>query len=444
MLSTNVGTAAPKPASAAPPTPTPAPKAKSSFSKRVTAVALVSGSIGGSVGLGKYLDENRDVRTKLVTSGGPAGEAISSFLVSSYATWSEDIYPVVWPRQTPTRAPTTASPVPPDSIEALDQVYAPVYRIPQKSSSPKSEVAAPPAVQSQTPPAVTSQPVPDDRERLIENNRAALERQAKELEAKFQQELIAAKQEVSKEAELKLQGALESLRQDSEKRREADVNAALATSAAAFNEERAEVYGQLEHLRALAVKAEDALDTAVAYHQQGHTAHLLALALESFDEVLEGQAKLSACLSRVQKASPEIGSVLSAAVRGDKSDILTRAQLSERFQAAAERGRQVGLVPEDSGIWGEMLASVTTKLKVKQTHIAPPASDKSTEAVITRAEIFMENDNLFGAVCELRDLEGKPLSAVNDWLNAAEKRLAVELARDFVRAEALVYAERLS
>eukprot|EP00300_Choanocystis_sp_HF-7_P039824 c6150_g1_i2.p1 GENE.c6150_g1_i2~~c6150_g1_i2.p1 ORF type:complete len:363 (-),score=79.07 c6150_g1_i2:136-1224(-) len=327
LLSTNVASEPAKPSS--PPQAKPARKGL----KRLGALVVLT---GGSVALGKYLDENRPLRSQIVTQGGQAGELFTNALLSSYHVYSDDVVPTfkairaaVEGKQSAvaTREPSTASSTPDESPRGFDQTLAPTFRVPQKSSSSSPQPKQPEASTPATSPAPSSvaapvpqtigEPVQDEREMLIEKNRLALERQAKALQAQFEKKLAETKAEAEKEADVKVQASLKVLRDELEKQREESVAAAVIGSTTAFNEERAETFGQLEHLRVLAVKAESALDTAVEYHQQGHSAHLLALALENVDAALNGRIKFNACLDRIQRVSPEMASAVAVAVRGD-------------------------------------------------------------------------------------------------------------------------------
>ncbi len=126
--------------------------------------------------------------------------------------------------------------------------------------------------------------------------------------------------------------------------------------------------------------------------------------------------------------------------------VATKAQLAERFPKVLSRARHASLVPEDSGIWGEVVAYATNMLTVRRftAATAETATAGNSEHILGWAETCVAAGRFDEAVLVLEKLEGKPRAIVRDWVAEARKRAVAEQAATALHAETTVVASSLS
>lgn len=192
------------------------------------------------------------------------------------------------------------------------------------------------------------------------------------------------------------------------------------------------------------------LSSDTQYKQTSHAVQQLSAAAFELGEGLEGRTshqRFRAAFEAIETVSARLEhpllSQLCEAVKPVASDVpSTMPQLQARFVTTAASSRVAALVPEGSGIWGRLLASITSALtfEVPQQILPtlPDAEARSPTQIISRASGMLEGGDLHGAVREIRDLRGPPGATCAGWLEEAERRLLLEQALRVANAEASV------
>jgi len=291
---------------------------------------------------------------------------------------------------------------------------------------------------------------------------ATLEESKAEVEARviyrMQEELAAVQAE--HEAQLKQlseahaaqrQVGLDAAEADAQRRLEAALaaeSAALQTAHEGLLLGERQAYGERlskYHIDVDALAAAWSHDTR--YKSTSHAVHQLSAAVLSLEESLAGRS--SSSFEAHCKALPELAkrlndpllSEVSAALAPlSKKSVATMPQLQARFATAAEAGRVAALVPEKSGMWGHLLASVTHAVTLAAPRDLLPSEAARSEAsvVFSRAGVHLDKGQLGAAVAEVRRLKGPPGAICAGWLEAAEERLLLEQTLTAVKAEASI------
>lgn len=95
--------------------------------------------------------------------------------------------------------------------------------------------------------------------------------------------------------------------------------------------------------------------------------------------------------------------------------------------------QRVALVPEQSGILTHLLSSTVSPFLFQKSGF-PQGED--VPSVLARSQFYLERRDLDGAAREINQLKGWPKILVEDWLNAARKRLEVEQHIQVAQVEA--------
>lgn len=113
--------------------------------------------------------------------------------------------------------------------------------------------------------------------------------------------------------------------------------------------------------------------------------------------------------------------------------VQTKSELGAAFTLAKSESRKAFYTPVDSGVVGHALGSLAAGLTV-----APSgrASGSSSEDYLARADYYVSQGDLRGALKELCKLEGSIAAGMADWMEAARARLLVEQAARLIGAHA--------
>ncbi|KAG0312478.1 Formation of crista junctions protein 1 [Dissophora globulifera] len=109
------------------------------------------------------------------------------------------------------------------------------------------------------------------------------------------------------------------------------------------------------------------------------------------------------------------------------------SELMERFEYVADRVREASLVPENGGVLAHGMSVVLSKLMFKK-HGLVPGND--VEAILSRTEYYLVENDLEQAVRELNQLKGWSKRLAKDWIAAARRRVEVRQAIDVINAHA--------
>jgi len=264
------------------------------------------------------------------------------------------------------------------------------------------------------------------RKEIDEKVAAKLDKEKHELTASYLREREQALLKQKKKIEEDVGRELERVRAQAEQRRLREV----AREAA----QRGEV---VEKLSAGVRALDDAFNNDARYRATSHQVHRITSAALSLATSLEQSESLSAEIELLKKAAPDdplIGSVIETLpARALDSGIPTLMHLQDRFVRVSSAGRRAALVPPESGVWGQAVATIGYALKVYEKGFV---QGDSPDARFARAEWYLQRGHLEGAVKEMEHLRGLPAEVTRDWLVAARERLVAEQALEVVKSEA--------
>lgn len=137
---------------------------------------------------------------------------------------------------------------------------------------------------------------------------------------------------------------------------------------------------------------------------------------------LTEDAVLQAALGGLESARPEDGVESFSTLYG---------WFSQKVRPAIQR---VALVPEHAGVLSHLLSATVAPLLFTKTGY--PEDGDDVPSVLARAQFHLERRDLDGAARQLNQLKGWPKVLVEDWLQAARRRLEVEQHLDVASVEA--------
>ena len=116
-------------------------------------------------------------------------------------------------------------------------------------------------------------------------------------------------------------------------------------------------------------------------------------------------------------------------------------QLQERFKVVKSAGHRTALVPEHGGIVSQVFGTALSLLMIPP---GGPIEGADTDAVLSRAEFALRAGDIEKAVVEMKGLSGLPAQVSQDWIAAAESRLAVEQTAKVIKAHVALLAASCS
>jgi Mitochondrial inner membrane protein len=226
------------------------------------------------------------------------------------------------------------------------------------------------------------------------------------------------------------------------KEREDVIKATL--EAAYFERERsaaAEREMELMKLKASVDALNDDLDRSYEDRKASQAASMRNAAAFSLRDALQGTGSVDAELAKVSQLS-ELGKLVASSIPAEvkQRGLPTANELKSSFDAVSREGRKAALVPEgDVGtIWGHMLASVVSRLKVAVDAGNTPYVPFTNEERIRLAEKHVAVGDLEMAVDVLEEVRGLAADAISDWVDAAKARIAADVGTQALLAESLV------
>eukprot|EP00041_Stephanoeca_diplocostata_P032249 m.1029119 g.1029119 ORF g.1029119 m.1029119 type:complete len:1050 (+) comp24113_c0_seq4:108-3257(+) len=180
--------------------------------------------------------------------------------------------------------------------------------------------------------------------------------------------------------------------------------------------------GQYIRLRTLesAVRANEAAVRAAVGGQY------VVAAAEALRDGMEGKAPLLAHVQRLRRAAGDdilMGAALDGiSTRALSSGVLSESQLQQKFLDVKRDVLRVQLVPPTGGLMAHLVSSLLSRLLVQRTgHV----TGTSPDAIISRAEFFIQQGKLEEATREVNQLEGVQREAAYEWLEESRAHLEV-------------------
>jgi hypothetical protein len=159
---------------------------------------------------------------------------------------------------------------------------------------------------------------------------------------------------------------------------------------------------------------------------------VIALELSNLKRALDRGKGFSAELAQVRKVAGDRIN-LSALDRYQAEGVPTMADLERTFHDNINRVLDAENEAENAGFVDRIFASAKSVVRVRR--VSHDATDKSTEALISRAEAALKGGQLGEAIAEVKAIPPKAGALLFDWLAKAEARHSVDQAIATVEAE---------
>ncbi|KUF96056.1 hypothetical protein AM588_10006241 [Phytophthora nicotianae] len=210
-------------------------------------------------------------------------------------------------------------------------------------------------------------------------------------------------------------------------------------------EEREKRVKELENYRAELRALGTVLDSSSTYEAFSHRVHKASMAALALSDRVEAAAPLRSEIRALREAARN-DPFIEAAVKSLPQEVVEQGapsvgQLQERFKVVKSVGHRAALVPENSGIIGQAFGTALSLLMIPP---GGPIEGKDTDAVLSRAEFALKAGDIEKAIVEMKGLSGLPAQVSQDWIAAAESRLAVEQTAKVVKAHVALLAASCS
>ncbi|CAH0482411.1 unnamed protein product [Peronospora belbahrii] len=205
--------------------------------------------------------------------------------------------------------------------------------------------------------------------------------------------------------------------------------------------EREKRVQQLESYRAELRAIGTVLDNSSTYEAFSHRVHKASMAALALSDRIEAAAPLRSEIRALREAARN-DSFIEAAVKSLPQDVIEQgapsvSQLQDRFKVVKTVGHRAALVPEKSGIIGQAFGTALSLLMIPP---GGPIEGTDTDAILSRAEFAVKAGDIEKAVMEMKGLSGLPAQVSQDWISAAESRLAVEQTAKVIKAHVALLA----
>ncbi|TDH71049.1 hypothetical protein CCR75_004632 [Bremia lactucae] len=212
-----------------------------------------------------------------------------------------------------------------------------------------------------------------------------------------------------------------------------------------LTEERAKRVQELQQYRAELRALGMVLDSSSTYEAFSHRVHKTSMAALALSDRVEAAAPLQSevrALRKAAKSDPFIETAVnSLSQEAIEIGAPSVGQLQERFKAVKSVGHRTALIPENSGIVGQAFGTALSLLMIPP---GGPIEGNDVDAVFSRADFAVQAGNLEKAVDEMKALSGIPAQISQDWITAAESRLAVEQTAKVIKAHVALLAASCS
>jgi mitofilin len=163
------------------------------------------------------------------------------------------------------------------------------------------------------------------------------------------------------------------------------------------------------------------------------TAYFLARgAVESNDpQQLRSLRRHWTLLQELGKDEPLIETVL-ASIQSAVLDqgVPAMSELRAQFESLEGKLHQVGLAPEDGGLFELSIAYLFSLLRFRNVD----SGGNDVESIVTRTKYYLKNGDLSSATREMNSLDGWSRRLARDFLERCRRRLEVQQALDAVEA----------
>jgi hypothetical protein len=197
-------------------------------------------------------------------------------------------------------------------------------------------------------------------------------------------------------------------------------------------------------LKAAVAALHDDLDQSREFLKTSQQASSLSAAAFSLCDIVHQSVPLTMHLETFSR-SHDLGKLVSASIPEEfaLNGVPTTNDLQSSFLTVSREGRKAALVPKErvGSIWGHMLASIVSHLKVAVdlgSYSSSSVEPKTDEERVRMAESLVANGDLAGAVIVLESLGPLPSEIVHDWVTLAKARIAAELGARTLMADAIV------
>lgn len=209
--------------------------------------------------------------------------------------------------------------------------------------------------------------------------------------------------------------------------------------------ERKERLEELEGFRAQLRTLNDVLDSSSTYEAFSHQVHKTSVAALALSDRIEAAAPLRNELRALREAARS-DPFIEAAIRTLPRSVIDEgaasvSQLQDRFKNVRRVGRRAAMVPRDSGLVGQLFSGALSYLIIPP---GGPIEGSDAEAIFSRAEYALKAGDIERAVEEMKGLNGLAAEVCQDWIQAAESRLAVEQTAKVVKAHVALLAASCS
>ncbi|KAF8628032.1 hypothetical protein AX15_004147 [Amanita polypyramis BW_CC] len=203
-----------------------------------------------------------------------------------------------------------------------------------------------------------------------------------------------------------------------------------------------ELSANLKRLEQIALDNSEILDDNIRIHALWSAARALSnTALDSLDrKPFRDELRV---LRHIAAARDDelVSTVLETLESSDVPDIGVEplADLTIWFTTSVyPKVAQVALVPDqNAGVLSYLTSRVLSSFRFKRQGLV---EGEDILSVLARAEFYLNEQNLDSATRELNQLKGPAKTLLNDWLEAARRRLEVQQALDVVQTQATLTA----
>ena len=142
------------------------------------------------------------------------------------------------------------------------------------------------------------------------------------------------------------------------------------------------------------------------------------IAIDEIKSALKLGSEFVDALAALSKTGVEVPIALNEARNG----VATLSLLKANFPAAARAGLKASIKQESSpGLTGKIMGFLKSQVTIRSLDSQEGAS---TDAVLSRIQVALNNDNLSGVLFQKNDLDEPTRLAMNSWLLAVKKRQA--------------------
>lgn len=204
---------------------------------------------------------------------------------------------------------------------------------------------------------------------------------------------------------------------------------------------------ELTSLKASVDALNDDLDNSREHRKASQSASLGTAAAFSLKNALQGNGSFEAELANAARTS-DLGKLVADSIPSTAGShgLPTTGELKSSFQTVSLESRKAALIPErDVGtIWGHLLASIVSRLKVAVDTGNTPYVPFSNEERILVAEKHIGQGDLAKAVEMLSKVDGLAGDILSDWIAAAKARMAADLGSDALLADSILTQQSLA